>query len=205
AKLGYNFIGQSVNWDKKYVPFPYFPISLQFGKILSGQSVLSKYNIVQHKRIELPRNQSNPFYYNAFYLDRLAQIVKIKIQNKILVLINVHLEAYHQDTRIIQTKKVMALYQQYNKTNPTILLGDFNSDINYKNSSIQLLMNLPKTKSAAFDNKNIQNTFNSLDPNERLDYIFYNTEFIEYIDGHILSEFDQASDHLPILMNFKFK
>ena len=113
AKLGYNFVGETVNWDKKYLPFPYFPISMQFGKILSGQSILSKYKIINQERFTLERNKTNSFYYDAFYIDRLAQIVKINIQNKILILINVHLEAFHQETRLKQTKKIIELYNRY--------------------------------------------------------------------------------------------
>ncbi|MCK4562507.1 MAG: endonuclease/exonuclease/phosphatase family protein [Flavobacteriaceae bacterium] len=205
AKLGYNFVGETINWDKKYLPFPYFPISMQFGKILSGQSVLSKYPIINQERFTLERNKTNSFYYDAFYIDRLAQIVKINIQNKILILINVHLEAFHQETRLKQTKKIIELYNRYRYEFPTILLGDFNSDINYNDASIDLLLKLSKTGNAFFNTNNIQNTFSSKKPTERLDYIFYNTDFIQFIDGRVLTEFKQASDHLPLLMNFKIK
>lgn len=205
AALGYNYVGQTVNWDKKYLPYPEFPISMHFGRILSGQSVLSKYKIEEQEKIELERNSTNPFYYDAFYIDRLAQIVKIKIQGKIVVIINVHLEAFHQPTRMNQTKKIIELYSIYSKKFPTILLGDFNSDINYENACIDLLLKLPKTGTADFNKNAIQNTFNSEEPTERLDYIFYNTDFIKYIDGRVLTEFEQASDHLPLIMNFKFK
>lgn len=205
ADLGYNYVGQTVNWDKKYLPYPEFPISMHFGRILSGQSVISKYKITDQERIELERNKTNPFYYDAFYIDRLAQIVKVKIQNETLVIINVHLEAFHQPTRLKQTKKIIELYKRYSSEFPTILLGDFNSDIRYENASINLLLKLPKTGNAVFNKNAIQNTFNSEDPTERLDYIFYNTEFIKSIDGKVLNEFGQASDHLPVMMNFKLK
>lgn len=205
AALGYNYVGEAVNWDKKYLPFPEFPISMHFGRILSGQSVLSKYKIEDQERIELIRNNTNPFYYDAFYIDRLAQIVKIKMQGKTLVIINVHLEAFHPETRLKQTRKVIELYSIYSKKFPTILLGDFNSDIRFENTSIELLLKLPRTGSAALDKSNFQNTFNSEKPTERLDYIFYNTDFIQYINGSVRNEFEQASDHLPVLMNFKFK
>ncbi len=205
AKLGYNFVGKTINWDKKYLPFPYFPISMQFGKILSGQSILSKYKIISQERFTLERNKTNSFYYDAFYIDRLAQIVKINIQSETLVLINVHLEAFHQETRLKQTKKIIELYNRYRNEFPTILLGDFNSDINYNDASINLLLKLSKTGNAVFNKNDIQNTFNSKKPTDRLDYIFYNTDFIQFIDGRVLTEFKQASDHLPLLMNFKIK
>jgi len=205
AKLGYHFTGQNINWDKKYLPFPYFPFSMHFGKVISGQSVLSKYTILGQERIALQRDQSNPFYYDSFYLDRLAQIVKIKIQDKILVLINVHLEAYNSETRAQQMQKVKDLYLKYYLDFPTILLGDFNSDINVPDASIKLLLKLPNTGCAALESSKPQNTFNSQSPTERLDYILYNKDYIEEVNAKVLDRFQQASDHLPLLMKFKFK
>jgi endonuclease/exonuclease/phosphatase family metal-dependent hydrolase len=205
AKLGYPFSGLAINWDKKYVPFPYFPFSVHFGKVISGQSVLSKYKILEQKRIALDRNPNNPFYYDTFYLDRLAQVLKIEVRNQILVLINVHLEAYNPSTRAKQMRQIKKLYMQYYKEFPTILLGDFNSDVRFPDASIKLLLNLPKTGCVAFDPINSQNTFSSKVPEVRLDYIFYNEQFIKEISGKVLDQFQEASDHLPLLMKFKFK
>ncbi|MGB5323003.1 endonuclease/exonuclease/phosphatase family protein [Lutimonas sp.] len=205
GKLGYSYYGQNINWDKKYVPFPYYPFSLHFGKIVSGQSVLSKYPIKDQERIALQRNSENPFYYDSFYIDRLAQVCKIAIKDKTLVLINVHLEAYDQATRKKQMKQVKNLYIKYYKDFPTILLGDFNSDIHFEDAAIDLIMELPDTGCAAFDTSIAQNTFSSDSPSVRLDYIFYNKEFISEVEAKILTQFDLASDHLPLLMKFKLK
>jgi len=205
AKLGYDYIGQAINWDKKYLPFPEFPISSHFGRVLSGQSILSKYKIANQDRFELERDKSNPFYYDAFYIDRLAQVVKINIKDKTLVLINVHIESYNQDTRLKQTKKVIEIFNRYKNVYPTILLGDFNSDIKFKNATIDLLLNVPELGNAVFDKNNYPKTYISENPTERLDYIFYNKNYITFIDGEVLNDFKQASDHLPLLMKFKFK
>lgn len=205
AKLGYANYAQNINWDKKYVPFPYYPLSMHFGKILSGQSVLSKYPIIQQERIELKRNNKNPFYYDSFYIDRLAQVTKIKIDDQFLILINVHLEAYDQVTRKLQMQQIKNIYIKYYKDFPTILLGDFNSDIDFKNAGIELLLKLPETGCAAFSRDHTENTYSSESPMERLDYIFYNKQFIKEIDAKILAQFETASDHLPLLMKFKFK
>ena len=43
AKLGYKYIAKGINWDETYGPFPYWPPSIHFGKMSSGQSILSKY------------------------------------------------------------------------------------------------------------------------------------------------------------------
>ena len=205
AKLGYAYFGQNINWDKKYVPFPYYPVSRQFGKVLSGQSILSKYPIIDQERIELKRNDNNPFYYDSFYIDRLAQVTKIKIREYTLVIINVHLEAYDAITRKLQMQQVKSIYLKYYKKQPVILLGDFNSDIHFDQAGINLFLKLPDTGCAAFDPNNSQNTFSSALPTERLDYIFYNKDFIKEIDAKVLTQFDLASDHLPLLMKFKLK
>ena len=205
SKLGYTYYGQNINWDKKYVPFPYYPVSRHFGKIISGQSILSKYPILELERIPLERNAKNPFYYDSFYIERLAQVCKIKIRNQVLVLINVHLEAYDQETRKKQTKFVKNLYLKYHNDFPTILLGDFNSDIRYSDASIDLIMDIRDIGCAAFDSSKPENTFDSSTPNVRLDYIFYNKNFIHELDAQILKQFKIASDHLPLLLKFKFK
>ncbi|WP_452228184.1 endonuclease/exonuclease/phosphatase family protein [Lacinutrix sp. MEBiC02404] len=205
ATLGYTYEAEAVNWDKTYVPFPYWPISTNFGKVLSGQSVLSKYPIKSQERIVLERVQSSPFYRNAFYIDRLAQVVKVQIENKEVVLINVHLEAFDKQTRENQFKAVMKVFEKYAATNPTILLGDFNSDANDENAVIQNILQNNSIGNAAFTNSDYAFTFNSEKPEVRIDYIFYSKNTIHYVDGKVLNQFEQASDHLPIAMRFKFK
>ena len=40
ADLGYNYRAKTINWDERYLPFPYWPISMHFGKVVSGQSII---------------------------------------------------------------------------------------------------------------------------------------------------------------------
>jgi endonuclease/exonuclease/phosphatase family metal-dependent hydrolase len=117
----------AINWDKNYIPFPIFPLSTHFGKLLSGQAVLSRYPIELNERIVLERVASKPFYEKAFYLDRLAQVTHVKIANQILILINVHLEDIDQKTRLKQSRFVLELFLGFSQNYPVILLGDFNS------------------------------------------------------------------------------
>jgi len=205
ATLGYNYVFQTVNWDKKYVPFPYFPIAIHFGEVLSGQSILSKHPLFDIERIPLERVANGPFYEDAFYLDRLAQVTKVDIDNQAVVLINVHLESFDADTRKLQTKYVAELFKKYYKDFPTFLVGDFNSDLKYKDAAIKIVLGIPGIGSAKFDSENSLKTFPSNNPNERLDYIFYNTEFIEMMSSNIVTTVGEASDHLPVMMSFKLK
>lgn len=205
ASLGYNYSARTVNWDENYLPFPYWPISMHFGKVISGQSILSKYPLANQERVVLSRVEDSPFYRDAFYLERLAQIVKVNFKGKEAILINVHLEAFDQKSRAIQFKEVLELFDTYKNNYPTILLGDFNSQAKDKEAAIQKLFSMDGIGNAAFNVSDIKNTFNSVAPSKRIDYIFYTKNTIELISGRVLNEFKQSSDHLPVFMKFRFK
>jgi endonuclease/exonuclease/phosphatase family metal-dependent hydrolase len=201
-KLGYNYVFKAVNWDKKYLPFPYFPLSAHYGEIYSGQAVFSKYPLRETERIVLARVTTSPFYRAAFYIDRLALVCKTTIAGKPVVIINVHLEAFDYPTRFKQVKHVIEIYNRYQDKFPVLLVGDFNSDLTFNNPAIQMIFDLPGIKSATHDQ---EKTFPSVSPVKKLDYIFYNEKFIEFKSSQVLTSFGQASDHLPVLLEFKIK
>ncbi|WGH75119.1 endonuclease/exonuclease/phosphatase family protein [Tenacibaculum tangerinum] len=205
AELGYNYVARGVNWDERYLPFPYWPPSMHFGKIVSGQSILSKYALKDYERIVLERVADNPFYRDAFYLDRLVQVVKIILEGKEVVIINLHLEAFDKPTRERQFQYVLNLFNSCKNEYPTILLGDFNSKARDKEAIIQKMFKLEGVGNAAFSIENPESTFDTKKPTERIDYIFYTKKDITYVDGKVLTQFEQASDHLPVEMRFKLK
>tara|TARA_B110000116_G_scaffold201564_1_gene176562 strand:+ start:558 stop:1535 length:978 start_codon:yes stop_codon:yes gene_type:complete len=205
SKLGFNYRAQTINWDERYLPFPYWPISMHYGKVVSGQSIISKYPLKEQQRIVLQRVADAPFYRDAFYLERLAQVVKVVLNGKEVVVINIHLEAYEKETRVKQFEEVLAIFNQYKEIYPTILLGDFNSRARDENAVVQKIFAMKAIGSAASDMNNLGNTFNSKDPSKRIDYIFYTKNSIEYISGKVLNQFGQASDHLPLEMKFRIK
>jgi len=205
AALGFNYAARAVNWDERYLPFPYWPIKMHFGKVVSGQSIISKYPLKEHQRIVLQRVESEPFYRDAFYLERLAQVVKVVLNGQEVVLINIHLEAFDKATRVNQFEEVLAIFNKYKNDYPTILLGDFNSRARDKDAVIQKMFAMKGVGNAAFDMNNLGNTFDTKNPFERIDYIFYTKNSIEYISGKVLNQFEQASDHLPVEMQFKLK
>ncbi len=218
--LGLDFGAIAISWDKNYVPFPYWPISAQFGKMLSGQSIISRHPIQENSRIVLEKVADNPFYYNAFYLDRLAQVAKIQFGEQPVIVISVHLEAFDEPTRVSQTAFVRSLAEDYAKTYPVILVGDFNSALNRGTfidasgldhgetqfsikemlASESLVSAVPE---ADWTGKNL--TFPSDQPEYKLDYIFYTPETIEMVDTQVVSAVGEASDHLPVMMRFRLK
>ena len=211
-ELSFNQGAIAINWDKNYVPFPYFPFSAHFGRILSGQAVLSSYPIANNKRIVLDKVASQPFFYNALYLDRVAQVSEIKVENRSVIVINVHLEAFDAPTRRKQTEYVQKLLSEYVDKYPVLLIGDFNSTVppipENPQPTIDILLKTPGIKSAfpaeALNNPQIA-TFPSDKPIYKLDYIFYTPKNIELIEWRIVDEVKQASDHLPVMMRFRFK
>ncbi|WP_428740729.1 endonuclease/exonuclease/phosphatase family protein [Tenacibaculum sp.] len=205
AKLGYNYVARGVNWDEHYVPYPYWPPSMHFGKIVSGQSILSKYELKDYKRIILERVADSPFYRDALYLDRLVQVVKVMLEGKEVVVINLHLEAFDKPTRVRQFEYVLNLFNGYKKEYPTILLGDFNSKARDNEAVVKKMFTMEGVGNAAFSFENPENTFDTKDPVERIDYIFYTENTIEYIEGKVLEGVGQASDHYPVEMKFKLK
>ncbi len=199
----------SVNWDKRYVPFPYFPLSNHFGKIVSGQAVLSRFTIEENQRIVLEKVADNPFYYNRFYLDRLAQICRLKIAKNTLIIINVHLEAFDKATRRKQSEYVWELYKQYEQQYPVILLGDFNSmppTEEQPDPTIGVFLGHNNIISV-FPPKTFHQpssaTYPSAKPTEQIDYIFYNPKKITPLSWKRVDQAGEASDHLPIMMSFK--
>jgi len=201
-KLGYNYIFQAVNWDINYLPFPYFPPSAHHGEVYSGQSIFSKQPLTNNERIVLDRVADSPFYRDAFYLDRLAQVSKSTLGDDTVIIINVHFEAFDMPTRTKHAKYISTLHTKYKDDYPVLILGDFNSDIRYPNAAIQLIVNLPGIKNAVDLDKK---TYPSIKPTARLDYIFYNEDYIELKNSRILTEFGNVSDHLPVLLEFRVK
>ncbi|MGD1913048.1 MAG: endonuclease/exonuclease/phosphatase family protein [Rivularia sp. (in: cyanobacteria)] len=211
-QLSFNHGAIAINWDKNYVPFPYFSFSTHFGRVLSAQALLSRYPITDNQRIVLDKVASKPFFYNALYLDRVAQITEIKINNRSVIVINVHLEAFDAPTRRKQTEYVQKLLSEYVDKYPVLLMGDFNSTVppipENPQPTIDILLKTPSIKSAfpdsALNNPQIA-TFPSDKPVYKLDYIFYTPKNIELIEWRIVDEVKQASDHLPVMMKFRFK
>lgn len=209
--LGFRYAAKAVNWDNKYVPFPYFPPSVQYGKMISGQAILSRFPILKQERIVLEKVASNPFWYNAFYLDRLLQIAELEIRGKKVILMNVHLEAFNRETRKIQTDFVYGKFKEFAKKYPVLMIGDFNSSPSNKEGpspTIHPILNDPSIGTACppseYGNPNTF-TFPSSQPIEKIDYIFFNKSRIRSVESKVLHDFGQASDHLPVWMKFVLK
>ena len=211
---GFNYAVQSINWDKKYVPFPYWPPKVHFGKMLSGQAVLSRFPVLTSQRIVLPGPEAAPFYYKAFYLDRLIQLVEIEVNEQKVILLNVHLEAFDQQTRELQAVEVMQLVEDYTREHPLLLMGDFNArppfatEVITDEQTISMFLDHPLLSAAIDKGRYLENeeghfTFDTANPYEKLDYIFYTHQTIELLEVKTVNTTGEISDHFPVFARFK--
>lgn len=205
----YSHALQSINWDRRYVPFPYWPPEHQFGKMLSGQTILAKGSLSIDQVVTLPKPVNAPFYYNAFYLDRLVQIADWEMGGTTIKVMNLHLEAFDKETRIIHAKAVKELYESYAKDMPVILMGDFNSPpaILEEEDGMDFVMSTDNIASAIPDSLYASNpsayfTFDSDSPTKMIDFILYNPSHIQPIHAFV-PRAGEISDHLPVVFKFK--
>lgn len=209
---GYHQAYRSVNWDKRYVPFPYWPLKYHFGEMLSGQAILSKYPLSNEETIVLQKPGNAPFYYNKFYLDRLVQIADVQVGDRVVKVMNLHLEAFDAETRESQAVIVKEVYESYADDMPVILMGDFNSEPEWATPEDRALEIISKAKNlesaipapgAATDYSSVY-TFSTGKPEIAIDHIFYNPKYIALVEWEVLQEAGEISDHFPVLMKFTF-
>jgi len=214
-KLKFPYGAYVVNWDKRYVPFPYWPVKVHFGKLISGQALLSQYPILNNRRIVFPKPDKNPFYYNAFYLDRLLQFTEMDVKGNRLLILNVHLEAFDTETREIQARILKDTVERYSKRYPLLLIGDFNCRppfMNIQNNeeiTLRVLQSIPGMHMTIREREYQENpaeyyTYSSRHPTETIDYIIHN-ERIQAISFEVIGESYEISDHRPVYFKFIIK
>lgn len=214
------YLFKTITWNNKYVPYPYWPPNRHFGKILSGQAIMSNLEIKNCNFHLFKKPNNNNYFYNLFYLNRLAQFCTVTIENVDVIISNVHLEAYDEESRIEQAKFLRDYFSSIKFGNkPFILIGDFNSipqnstktkefldepetDFSQDNT-IQIIKEIPGISEVFVSNENANFTFPSDKPNRKLDYIFYSNHF-RLISSSVIKDI-KASDHLPIIGFFEVK
>lgn len=198
----------AINWDKRYVPFPYWPPRLHFGKVISGQAVVSKFAISDYKVHMFEGVKGSSYFYREIYASRLAQVVTLDHPVKPIVVINIHAEAFEAETRVKQLDFVYELFWELDKEFPVILMGDFNSNLKDADAKIYLFLNDERLVSCAIDENDktaSPSSFPADNPDRRFDYIFFNPDHFELIDSRIATEFGDISDHFPCVAKLRIK
>jgi endonuclease/exonuclease/phosphatase family metal-dependent hydrolase len=204
-RLGYAYAAYDVNWNKRYVPFPYWPPQNHFGRMVSGQAVLSRYPILAN-RVHVFAKPPNPFWYNWFYLERTAQETQLDLgDGRSVRLWNVHLEAFHRPTRLAQADTFAKIVGS-SDGGFRIVAGDFN-DPNVEDDAVGIpypdnafIRFLDATDMSEATSKRDGLTFPSWAPVERLDHIVFSKDMTASGSG---TENVLASDHLPVWVDLK--
>ncbi len=204
---GFPYAAMAVNWDDRYVPFPYWPPKVHFGSVYSGLAVLSRYPVLSNERILHRATLPRPFYWKAFYLQRLFQDAEILWGSDTLRLINVHLEAYDRSTREEQARELWD-YISGPKRHPQLIAGDFNAFWKDTNSqqgekTVKIFLeNGYRTSCKEEDSAAAHFTFSSEAPAYRIDYILSDSSRLRVIDCRVVTEMRTVSDHLPVFARF---
>ena len=212
---GYPFIAEAPSWDANYIPFPYWPLSNNFGQMKSGGAILSTYPITSHEVTLLAKPKSQPWWYNLFYLHRYFQKVTLRIGDKDINVINLHLEAFDKLDRQLQ---VTELVHKLKNENIDLVAGDFNmlptsalkkskffNDDEYENDSSFDIMNQSGLSEVIPDDiyqksESLYFTFPAWAPDRRLDYIWFRPE-LKMMKAEVLPS--ASSDHLPLRAIFQ--
>ncbi len=201
-----------VTWNKRYLPWPYWPPRAQFGRIVSGQAVLSRFPIAAQETVLFAKPAENDFWYNWFYLDRILQKLTLKWGTHGAIFWNVHLEAFHPGTRLRQAEILASLIAQ-DRTPYQWAAGDFNSVSKLKEpltavqkaqledsgEPLAKLMQVTGMKNA--EAASAYFSFPSWDPYKKIDQIFYAPPILFLSGGNLYPL--TASDHLPVWASFK--
>lgn len=202
-KLEMPFGAYIINWNKKYVAWPYWPLTRHFGRIVSGQAVLSRFPIKTQKVIVFDKPKENPFWYNWFYIDRAVQILELEVGKGSLAIFNLHLEAFATDTRQTQLEALTQLILK-NPVPYKVVGGDFNMIWAAKNPLEKnhpkeklLLERFAKTTHLKMADVNTAFlTYPSWDPSIDLDHLFFSGNLI-LVETGVQTKL-LASDHLPV-------
>lgn len=200
-QTAYPFGAAHTLWDRRHVPWPYWPLKKQFGKVVSGQALLSRFQIDQQEIFNLPQPKRAPWFL-YFYPRRCAQQISIAThdQNTPLFLWNIHLEAYHHASRNKQAQ-VLAKLVQSNKQAMQIVAGDFNDPCKEPGNfdpHLEDAFSLFKRESGFESEDEWPDhylTFSSWEPFEQLDHVVFSKHFATQ---SVAVVGERASDHLGL-------
>lgn len=203
---GLRHVAFATTWDASWVPHPVTaPPSQQYGRMWSGQAILSEFPIVHQRRHALPQPARQGWLYNRFYIHRCVQEVVLDLgEQRQLRVFNVHLEAFDKANRR-QHGRILA---RLLKGGSGLCLGDFNA-LPPDATKLTAFADEPEMDFQGDDTlSQIERagwirhggggpTFPASGPSRRLDHLFA-SEDMRVQGGEALIQESPPSDHLPL-------
>lgn len=123
---GLPYVTKALSWDKRWVPFPYWPPSAHFGTVRSGGAILSRFPLgaTRVETVEKPSDQA--FLYRLFYLFRYHQEATADTPWGEVSILNTHVDAFHRENRVAHARKIAARLNE-TLTPLAIVGGDLNT------------------------------------------------------------------------------
>ena len=204
-KTGLEHASFATTWDAAWVPHPITaPPSQQYGRMWSGQAVLSRFPIQSQRRHALPQPARNGRLYNRFYLHRCVQELVLDLGGgRTLRVFNVHLEAFDNGNRRAQARILARLLRQCDGEG--VCLGDFNA-LPPQASQLSGFLDEPETDfhgddtmasllATGWQSLGRGHTFPAHAPSRRLDHVLLSPGLKGTLTEPLPS---LASDHLPL-------
>lgn len=200
------------NFRVFFIPYPVPPI----GKVHAGIQTLSKYQILDSKRISLPCPFGWPLKVGNLKRCILVDRIQVQNSNKELVIVNLHLEAYDSgEGKIAQTKLLRDLLQkETEKGNYVIAAGDFNQSFSNTDISNYKIIDDNLWKPGLLDVNEFNNTLsfyadNSTPTCRSLDKPYdknnTNTQYQFYmLDGFIVSNNIEVKEIKTLKQDFEY-
>jgi len=209
-------------WHDRYVPFPFRPVSAHIGAIHSGQMIMSRYPIMDCRRVPLPQPDDNPWWYNRFFLNRAIghAVIDAGKGGGVLDAVNIHLEAFSRPNREKQSGFVAGYVSGLPKDRPLVMAGDFNSlspfamktsgfvdeDTDFTgDKTIDTIRSIRGLREVIIDDASGSyefefHTFPAKDTSRRLDYVFYRGLTWRSVS---VARQARSADHLPVAAEFR--
>lgn len=201
-------------------PYLFYPLTSPFGKNNAGILTLSRYEIADSIRRQLPIETG---FSKLFDLDRCYSVTSLKVAgDKMLYIYSLHLSAYTTDGTIAdeQIEMLMQDMKEKQATGAYVMCGgDFNKDLLGDSSKYFGVSGEEYTWAQAFPVAKIPSGFSLVAPSNvpscrNADRPYDLTDFVVTIDGFIISDnitmvssqvVDTGfaySDHNPVYMEF---
>ncbi|MBQ8295665.1 MAG: endonuclease/exonuclease/phosphatase family protein [Clostridia bacterium] len=175
----------------KLAGYPYyvFAAGKEFEWATIGNAILSKYPIINVKKIAVPapKEEERDPNENSWYEDRVLLCVEIDANGKSVLVISTHFGLNPMEQRRI----VDAACKEIDSHGEVVIMGDFNV---FPNSEF-LSPLYARLKSAAKETGNTEYTFPTYNPQIHIDYIF--VPKTAKIKGYTVYK-NLVSDHRPI-------
>jgi endonuclease/exonuclease/phosphatase family metal-dependent hydrolase len=217
-RTGYAHGAPALSWAARWVPFPYWPPSRQFGPVRSGGAILSRHPLSTPRVTLFAGLIEQPLWYRPFYPHRYHQRVDVNLGGRVLRAWNLHLEAFKKSARERQARELAAELTSRQWPAPWVVGGDFNTtppeakkksgfedepaDDYEDDRTLESLRGIQGLRESVPVGDYVRDesryfTFPSTGPNRRLDYLFA-SDGLKIKEARVLTDAGPCSDHLPL-------